>query len=711
MGPARLSFLRRIADVDPAHLEAIGREMYLAVAVVYASAAAWCALALAAAHVTWHALGVRGVRRFLALDALTLLWVVVAGGLRLMAVHPYARDGGVWGAVEPAIRGWWSPDLALAVTVASALALAASLTRPLGRRPARLLAAAPLLLFAPLLGPGALDVKVPSARAAKAPAGSPPAVVIIGVDSLRPDFVSSLGGPPGRTPHIDAFLDDAFVFTEARVPIGRTHPSWISLLTARTPDRHGVRYNRPHPWFSERLPTTLAGHLRERGWRTRFLTDDDLFSTLTDIHGFDTVEQPPSVLRTYAADHLLDFGLMTLLPARLTQWALPDLRANRALHQNYDAGDFTARVTDALDEEQAAGGPFLLCAHLCVLHYPGTQPGPDYRAYQPEGQPALGYFKVALGRVGREEPRTSRPRASRVTGLYAAGVANADVQVGRLMAHLRRTGIYDRAWVVLWSDHGESFTDSTGRPVRPNHGVYVDNGDQDLRIVLALKAPRGQGSTDRLDRLVRSLDVAPTLLDWLDLPPLAGAREGVSLRPAMEGAPLPDLEHYAESGLKWGRVQSADEPPYGFSIMQSFRALPGEGDLVTRRRFHAEIVLGKHRALRVGRWKVAYHPTVDGGRWNLWDATGQEPGDLQDRYPDVFAALTERLQAHLEDAEPARLRAASGGEHPPLTPPWWPWVSPPPAAAAARRSGGDVPRGSEAHDDVRDDVPSPRTGE
>lgn len=680
LGPGRLGFLHRIADVDPAQLEALGVELFTSVALLYGLAAALCAVCLAVAHAVWWSLGLRESRHFIVLDAGVLLWAFVVGQLRLMAVHPYAREDAAWALVEPALRTWWTPTLALVATLVGALVVVGVGARRLPWR-RRLVAALPLVLFAPLLGPGPIEVAPEPAETRAAPADAPPAVVMVGVDSLRPDFVSGLGGPPGLTPHIEGFLKDAFVFDEARVPLGRTHPSWISLLTARTPNRHGVRYNRPDPWFSERLPSTLAGHLRALGWRTRFLTDDDLFSTLASVHGFDTVEQPPSVLRTYGTEHILDYWLMTLLPARWTRHVVSDLHANRAIHQNYDARDFTRRVMDAADEETAHGGPFLLCAHLCVLHYPGTQPGPGFRAHQPTGEPALGYFKVALGRIGREDPRTTRPRASRVTGLYTAGVVHADREVGRLLAYLKRTGVYDRSWVVLWSDHGESFNDSRGDPVRPNHGVYVDNGDQDLRIVLAIKAPRGRGPRGRTDTLVRSIDVAPTLLEGLGLPPLEGVREGLTLGGLMAGEAEPGREHYAETGLKWGRTQTPGEPPYSFAVIQSFRALEDGSDLVTRRRFHAEIVLGKHRSLRDGRWKVAYHPTSEGGVWNLWDMTRAEPGDLRERYPDTFADLSARLRAQMTDLDPAQLRAASGGDHAPLLPAWWPWKSPPPTVA------------------------------
>lgn len=686
-GPARHAFLRRIANVSGETISSVSTDMFLGLVAVYALSALWTAAVLAVYNTVWYAAGLRSIMKLALFDLATLLWLFLSGQLRLMAVHPYARQDLLWSIVEPFVRPWWTPGLALGFVLVSALLLVSVFGRGLPRW--RVAAAGlPLLLFLPLLGPAGVEQEVrPLAEAGGSDGGerAPQALIIIGLDSLRPDFVSALGGPAGLTPNIDSFFDDAFVFAEARVPLSRTHPSWVSMLTALTPDRHGVRYNRPHPWFSSRLPVNLASHLLKLGWRTHFLTDDDLFSTIDARHGFQKVTEPNSVLRTYAAKSLMKFGLLTLLPTRWTSHLIPDLRANRVLYHNYDGRDFTELVVQALDNEASASGPFMLGAHLCLLHYPGTQRGPGYRAHQPPASnPILGYFKVSFSSVGKQDPRTSSLRREQLMGLYRAGVDNVDREFGRLMNHLKSSGLYDRATIVVWSDHGESFTNADGRPVLPNHGVYVDNDDQDLRVFLAIRNAGGQGPTGVSRRIVRSIDLPPTLLDYLGLPSLPGQREGVSLRPLMEGGDLDELPHYAETGLKWGRTQHSNELPYSFQVVQSFTYLPEQDELVIRRRFHGEIVLGKHRCLRLGRWKVVYHPTVDGGEWELLDMSARHLGDLKLQYPDVFEDMVKRLDSHMRDLKPERLREEAGGVHEPLVPPWWPWVTPPKALAAPR---------------------------
>src|SRR5262249_47791001 len=69
-----------------------------------------------------------------------------------------------------------------------------------------------------------------------------PLVLLIGIDAFRADRLSALGGTRVVAPHLEAFLADATLFEQAYTPIAQTEPAWRSLLTARWPHRHGVRY-------------------------------------------------------------------------------------------------------------------------------------------------------------------------------------------------------------------------------------------------------------------------------------------------------------------------------------------------------------------------------------------------------------------------------------------------------------------------------------
>jgi len=142
-------------------------------------------------------------------------------------------------------------------------------------RGARPLAPAALAILA--LAPAALAVAaaapavVSAAGAAAAPAagaGERPNVLLLTVDTLRPD---ALGWVAGRnpTPRLDELAAGGFRFPAAVSPAPLTLPAHVSLFTGLLPRRHGVRDNgQVLPGVEAGGPPTLAEALAGRGWAT-----------------------------------------------------------------------------------------------------------------------------------------------------------------------------------------------------------------------------------------------------------------------------------------------------------------------------------------------------------------------------------------------------------------------------------------------------------
>ena len=69
----------------------------------------------------------------------------------------------------------------------------------------------------------------------------PYSVLLLTVDTLRPDYLSFSGYDRPTSPVLDSLLADSFYFEEATAPIARTTPALASLLTGAYPHRTGVR--------------------------------------------------------------------------------------------------------------------------------------------------------------------------------------------------------------------------------------------------------------------------------------------------------------------------------------------------------------------------------------------------------------------------------------------------------------------------------------
>ena len=109
---------------------------------------------------------------------------------------------------------------------------------------------------------------------------------------------------------------------------------------------------------------------------------------------------------------------------------------------------------------------------------------------------------------------------------YAGEVAYADRYVGELLDELERRGLYDDALIVFTSDHGEAFGEHDNR----HHGWTLF--DEEIHVPLIVKLPTGDPRRAELERasqgIVRHVDLVPTLLELLGLPPLDG-QQGRSL--------------------------------------------------------------------------------------------------------------------------------------------------------------------------------------
>ena len=212
---------------------------------------------------------------------------------------------------------------------------------------------------------------------------------------------------------------------------------------------------------------------------------------------------------------------------------------------------------------ESAGRPFLLWLHYFDPHVPRDPP----------------------------EPFKSQVPASD----YHAEVRRADHHVGLVLDELERLGLRERTIVMLTADHGEGL----GEHDEGTHSFFVYDTTMRVPLVFwgAAAIPRGR----RVASLVRLVDVAPTTVDLLGLPPLENA-QGVSLRPLLEdpGADL-GLTGYGES----------IEPTitFGSSLL---------------------------RFVRVGNWKYIHKLEPE-----LYDV-GADPGETRNlaaQHPDVAARL------------------------------------------------------------------------
>jgi arylsulfatase A-like enzyme len=248
-----------------------------------------------------------------------------------------------------------------------------------------------------------------------------PNIIIIGMDSLRPDFLGYFGYEQ-RTPHIDRFLNHATVFGDALTPLARTYPAWVSILTGEYPKKTGVRSNLVDRIHFD-LQQTLPAILHARGYQTLFATDETRFSNIDPKLGFDELVTPPIGFNDFLLGTFNDFPLSNLVVNTFAgQYLFPHSYGNRPVFTTYNPDSFLNLLHTTL--ERPRDKPLFLATHLCLAHFPYFWGG--YRANLDS------YYN------------------------YLAAVKRVDQQFYDLMKMLKQTNLLEHSIVVVLSDHGEA---------------------------------------------------------------------------------------------------------------------------------------------------------------------------------------------------------------------------------------------------------------
>lgn len=251
---------------------------------------------------------------------------------------------------------------------------------------------------------------------------SKPNVFIIGVDSLRPDFLGYFGADQA-TPFFDQFLNQATVFTEAVTPIARTFPAWASILTGEYPRQNGIRSNLMKINHTD-LSQTLPRLFQQNGYKTIFATDETRFSNINQHFGFDEIIAPPTGIDDFVIGSFNDFPFSNLIVnTAFGHWLFPHSYGNRPVFATYDPSSFIQLLTGSLHQTQQQ--PLFMTVHFCLPHLP--------------------YLYAAIDGTNM----TPYER-------YQASVIRVDQQVREFVQLLQQSHLLDKAIVVLLSDHGEA---------------------------------------------------------------------------------------------------------------------------------------------------------------------------------------------------------------------------------------------------------------
>lgn len=368
------------------------------------------------------------------------------------------------------------------------------------RRPL-LRAAAPLLLCL-----ACRPVEPPPAKTVE-PLPPRSNVLLITIDTLRADHLSSYGYPRATSPAIDRLAAEGVRFDRAIVQWPKTGPSFASMFTATYPKDNGIVRKVGIP-----LPCRfrmLAEELKAQGYATHAVVANG------------------AVGREFYFDQGFDTYVET--------WKLPPGRQGADPNLAEAVTRLAAGVLGRIDKRR----PYFLWVHYLDPHWPYTPPGAWSGKFQGDAHwDGAARIPVAPGKerqemmgIGEGQVLDGRDELAFYVARYDAEIAYTDAQVGKLLDAARRRGLLERTLTVLTSDHGESLGD---------HHYFFDHGrfgfQSCLRVPLVVHYPGVLAP--RVDREPAALiHLAPTLLEAAGVALPDGAwRQGRSLTPRLRGA-------------------------------------------------------------------------------------------------------------------------------------------------------------------------------
>ena len=317
-------------------------------------------------------------------------------------------------------------------------------------------------------------------------------VLLITVDSLRPDRLPAYGYTAGYTPNIDQIAVAGVLFRRAFCDVPWSTASMASTFTGRYSIHHGLVT--PYQRLDD-SETTLAEILAAHGYQTAavagFFRLDHIFNLSQGFQSYD--------------DRYDDVMIrLPITPARTPSVFHSDIDANRVF-QGRKMESYSFR-TDVGVADSAIGWlrrasrnrPFFLWVSFFGPHQKQI-------SGEPIGQALDRYLRV-----------------------YDGDVSNVDGQIGRILQEIDRDGALGRTLIVFHGDQGQSLLE---------HGSFGHGQnlyDPSLHVPLLMCLPGRLPAGRQSGALARNVDIMPTVLDLLGIKPPPGL-DGHSLKPSATG--------------------------------------------------------------------------------------------------------------------------------------------------------------------------------
>ncbi len=455
-------------------------------------------------------------------------------------------------------------------------------------------------------------------------------LLLVSLDIFRPDHMPCFGYDKPTTPFICELVEHATVFDNFIVHAYQTPVSQMSMFTGLYPSSSGFTN------FAAVLPPEVD-YFPEAMKRAKYTTVamGSSFEVMSDMSKYGS-----------GALHFTQEGL----------------NPGMSFGRGFDRFVFTGQrnvPTDAFAWlQEPRQDPFFLWLILGTLHWPyGAHGDPaEQGRFDPPGYDGplrnvrqLGFEVLSSiydGKFYRRNggaPLTLGPAdAAFINSRYDYGMWTVDQFMGELLASIP-PDVLQNTLIVLHGVHGEDLGEH-------KYFGHYDVYDTEVRSTLIVLSPRRKQEGVRIEQQVEGVDLAPTLLDLLGLPPLSGALGTSAVEVMRTGVGDPLRLAFVQRIPLWEdifRYRSLMPPDYVARINPILdRDVVGDTGLRTLR---WKLLHRRARAIeeQVSWWTNLTGVPIQRPEWELYDlaADPTEQVNVATQEPEVTAELGEKLLA------------------------------------------------------------------
>lgn len=334
-------------------------------------------------------------------------------------------------------------------------------------------------------------------------------IVLISLDTVRPDHLGCYGYQKNTSPAIDLLAADSVLFENAYSTTSWTLPGHVSLLTSLNCLNHQVYF--PLQKMNPDM-VTLADILRNQQlYCAAFTGGGYLSETYGFSKGFDSYQEIK-------------------------------LHGNQAIR--FDEAERLAQLASQWLEENRDKN-FFLFLHTYQPHDPYANLSSSGKEFLNEGAPwdQIKMETLFKGK-GRFDTHISENEHQNIVALYDGEIKYTDVFfVQPILDKLKELDLYEKSLIILTSDHGEEFFDHEAW--LHDHSVY----EEGIKIPLIIKFPDEERKGSRIENIVRITDILPTILDQMKIK-TDQPFDGLSLFPLLKGKEKKQRTFVADLALR-----------------------------------------------------------------------------------------------------------------------------------------------------------------